>query len=483
MKLAELLSGIDIKEGCYDPELEITGVSYDSRQTKPGEAFVAIPGFASDGYRFIPKALERGAAVVICEREPEQKTQYVQVVSCRRALARLGANWFSHPADKMTMIGVTGTNGKTSITYLLKNVLEKTLGAKVGLIGTIQNMIGDEVLETERTTPESLELQELFAKMRDAGCTHVVMEVSSHALTLHRVDGIRFAVGTFTNLTEDHLDFHKTMLEYCDAKAKLFSMCDTGVLNLDDLYCDRLRRQASCKILTYSVKDNAADLVAKNIRLYPDRVETDVVTGNDICRLELKIPGAFSVYNALAVTLSAMALGIPLPRIADALKTAQGVKGRAEVVSTPGKAYTVLIDYSHTPDSLENILQTVNGFCTGRTIAVFGCGGDRDPFKRPVMGRIAAENADLSIVTSDNPRTEDPNEIIRQIVAGMQGTGAKYEVIENREQAICRAMDIAKPGDVIVLCGKGHETYQEIDHHKRHLDEREVVADYLEKQK
>ena len=223
MKLAELLSGIEIKEGCYDPELEITGVSYDSRQTKPGEAFVAIPGFASDGYRFIPKALERGAAVVICEREPEQKTQYVQVVSCRRALARLGANWFSHPADKMTMIGVTGTNGKTSITYLLKTVLEQTLGAKVGLIGTIQNMIGTEAIHTERTTPESFELQKLFAQMADAGCTHCVMEVSSHALVLHRADEISFETGIFTNLTEDHLDFHKTMDAYCEAKAMLFT--------------------------------------------------------------------------------------------------------------------------------------------------------------------------------------------------------------------------------------------------------------------
>ena len=483
MKLHELLQGIEVLEQNADPELELTGVSYDSRSTAPGELFAAISGYATDGHRFIPAALARGAACVLCEHDMPEHTPWVRVRDARAALAQLGCNWFGHPAERLCMIGVTGTNGKTTVTCLVKHVLEQTLGAKVGLIGTIENRIGDTVVPTERTTPESFALQGLLRQMLDAGCTHVVMEVSSHALALHRVDGIPFTVGAFTNLTEDHLDFHKTMLEYCDAKARLFSMCDTGVLNLDDLYCDRIRRQANCKILTYSVKDNAADLVAKNIRLYPDRVETDVVTGNDICRLELKIPGAFSVYNALAVTLSAMALGIPLPPIADALKTAQGVKGRAEVVPTPGKDYTVLIDYSHTPDSLENILQTVNGFCTGRTIAVFGCGGDRDPFKRPVMGRIAAENADISIVTSDNPRTEDPNEIIRQIVAGMQGTGAKYEVIENREQAICRAMDIAKPGDVIVLCGKGHETYQEINHHKRHLDEREVVAEHLERQK
>ena len=483
MKLKDVIKGLEILSATADREQEITGVSYDSRTTAPGDVFVAISGAAVDGHRFIPMAAEKGAACVVCEHVPEGDIPYVQVASSRKALALMAGNWFDHPAKEMTMIGVTGTSGKTTSTYLIKSILEQKAGAKVGLVGTIQNMIGTQVLHTERTTPESFELQKLFRQMADAGCTHVVMEVSSHALVLDRVYGIRFAVGTFTNLTEDHLDFHKTMLDYCDAKAKLFSMCDTGVLNLDDLYCDRIRRQASCKILTYSVKDNAADLVAKNIRLRPDRVETDVVTGNDICRLELRIPGAFSVYNALAVTLAAMALDIPLPEIAAALKTAQGVKGRAEVVPTPGKDYTVLIDYSHTPDSLENILQTVNGFCTGRTIAVFGCGGDRDPFKRPVMGEIASRLADVAIVTSDNPRTEDPNEIIRQIVAGMQGTGAKYEVIENREQAICRAMDIAKPGDVIVLCGKGHETYQEINHHKRHLDEREVVAEYLERQK
>ena len=482
MKLSELLRGIPVLEAAADMELDVTGVCYDSRAVQPGQMFVAVRGLAVDGHKFIPMAQEKGATVVLCEKKPASGA-YVRVEDTRAALALAAANWYGRPADSMTMIGVTGTNGKTSITYLLKTVLEKTLGAKVGLIGTIQNMIGGEVMETERTTPESLELQELFAKMRDAGCTHVVMEVSSHALTLERVAGVHFAVGVFTNLTEDHLDFHKTMLDYCDAKAKLFTVCDVGVLNLDDLYCDRIRRQATCKILTYSAKDNAADLVAKNIRLYPDRVETDVVTGNEISRLELKIPGAFSVYNALAVTQAAMALGISLPNAAAALRQARGVKGRAEVVPTPGKDYTVIIDYSHTPDSLENILQTVNGFCRGRTIAVFGCGGDRDPFKRPVMGRIAAENADYSVVTSDNPRTEDPHEIIRQIVEGMHDAAGHYKVIENREEAIHWAMDHAKKDDVIVLCGKGHETYQEINHQKRHLDEREVVAEYLEKTK
>ena len=479
MKLAELLSGIDIKEGCYDPELEITGVSYDSRQTKPGEAFVAIPGFASDGYRFIPKALERGAAVVICEREPEQKTQYVQVASCRRALARLGANWFSHPADKMTMIGVTGTNGKTSITYLLKTVLEQTLGAKVGLIGTIQNMIGTEAIHTERTTPESFELQKLFAQMADAGCTHCVMEVSSHALVLHRADEISFETGIFTNLTEDHLDFHKTMDAYCEAKAMLFTRCRHGVVNTDDAYAQKIMAHATCSLLRYAEKDPGAELRAEDIELAADHVAFTAKTAHEQAQVRLAIPGGFTVYNALAVIGAGLTLGIPLSKIADALKTASGVKGRVEVVPTPGKPYTVLIDYSHTPDSLENVLKTVRGFCKGRVIAVFGCGGDRDPFKRPIMGRIGAELADLCVVTSDNPRTEDPMAIIDAIVAGMQESKHPYVVIENRVKAIGWAMAHAQKDDVIVLCGKGHETYQEIGHEKRHLDEREVVADFL----
>lgn len=480
MELRRLLDGVEILETNAPMELELSGVSYDSRAVKAGELFVAVTGFAADGHKFIPMALEKGAAAVLCERRPAADVPFIRVASTRAALAAVSANWFGRPAEHMTMIGVTGTNGKTSITYLLKTVLERTLGAKVGLIGTIQNMIGDAVLETERTTPESYELQALFARMLAAGCTHVIMEVSSHALALYRTDGIRFRVGIFTNLTEDHLDFHKTMTEYCDAKAQLFRQCDTGVMNLDDLYYERIRRQADCRILTYSVRDNAADLVAKNIQLKPDRIETDVVTGNEISRAELGIPGAFSVYNALAVIEAALALGIPLHEITAALRQAKGVKGRVEVVPTPGKDYTVLIDYSHTPDSLENVLKTVRGFCKGRVIAVFGCGGDRDPFKRPVMGKIAAELADYSVVTSDNPRTEDPNAIIEQIVAGMSGAKGRYTVIENRVRAIGWAMEHARANDIIVLCGKGHETYQEIGHEKRHLDEREVVASYLE---
>ena len=480
MKLKELLRGLGVLELHADEALDITGVQYDSRQVSPGDLFVAISGFQTDGHKYIPKAMENGAACVVCEKKPETDIPYVLVPDARAALAALGANWFGHPADDLCVIGITGTNGKTTSTYLLKHVLEKTLGAKVGLIGTIQNMIGDEILHTERTTPESFELQKLFADMRDAGCTRVIMEVSSHALVLHRADQIRFGAAVFTNLTEDHLDFHKTMDAYCDAKAMLFRRCETGAVNVDDAYAKRIMEQADCRLLTYSAQGKPAALKAEHIGLFSDRVEFDAVYQNERVPVTLGIPGIFSVYNALGVIAAALALDIPLAAIADALRTAQSVKGRVEVVPTPGKGYTVLIDYSHTPDSLENILKAVRGFCAGRIIAVFGCGGDRDPYKRPVMGRIAAELSDLAIVTSDNPRTEDPYKILRQILAGMQDTETPYEVIESRVSAIGRAMELAQKDDVIVLCGKGHETYQEIGHEKHHLDEREVVASYLE---
>ncbi|MFR7742377.1 MAG: Mur ligase family protein [Acutalibacteraceae bacterium] len=381
----------------------------------------------------------------------------------------------------MCVVGITGTNGKTTSTYLLKHVLEQTLGAKVGLIGTIQNMIGDEILHTERTTPESFELQKLFADMRDAGCTQVIMEVSSHALVLHRADQIRFGAAVFTNLTEDHLDFHQTMDAYCDAKAMLFRRCETGAVNVDDAYAKRIMRAGG---LPPSDVFRAGNPRCTHGGAYRPRSPTAWSLTRSIRTSGLPSRSAFPAFSASitpsASSAAALAPHIPLAEIADALRTAQSVKGRVEVVPTPGKDYTVLIDYSHTPDSLENILRAVRGFCTGRIIAVFGCGGDRDPFKRPVMGKIAAELSDLAIVTSDNPRTEDPYKILRQILAGMQDTETPYEVIESRVSAIGRAMELAQKDDVIVLCGKSHETYQEIGHEKHHLDEREVVASYLE---
>ncbi len=480
MKLKELLQGLEVLSATADMEREITGVSYDSRTTAEGDLFVAVTGYAVDGHRFIPMVKEKGASVVLCEKIPEVEIPYVQVANSRRGLAVLGLNWFGHPAKEMTMVAVTGTNGKTTTTYLLKSILEQNLSAKVGLIGTNQNMIGEEVIPTERTTPESFEVQRLFRRMADAGCTHVVMEVSSHALCEDRVHGVHFNLGIFTNLTQDHLDFHGTMEEYCDAKARLFRVCDKGICNADDVWTERLLKDATCGKFFFAMNSDA-DLRAENCVLAADHVAYDAVSAEGSTHVSVPIPGGFTVYNTLGVLAAAKALGVPYEKAAATLAGVGGVKGRVEVVPTPGKDYTVLIDYAHSPDGLENVLKSAQGFAKGRVVAVFGCGGDRDATKRPKMGRIAAECADFVIVTSDNPRTEEPMAIIRDILPGMEGTDTPYTVVENRVEAIRYAMDHAEKDDVIVLCGKGHETYQEINHVKHHLDEREVVAEYLGK--
>lgn len=478
MKLRDLLNGLEVLSSNVDLDLEITDVSYDSRKTKSGDLFVAMIGFATDGHAYIEKAMASGAAAVLCQNLPEGDVPFVQVADSRRALAVVGANFYGHPAEAMTMIAVTGTNGKTSSTYLLKSVLEQVVGAKVGLIGTNQNMIGDEIIPTERTTPESFEVQKLFAQMRDAGCSHVVMEVSSHALYLDRVYGVPYAVGIFTNLTQDHLDFHETMEAYCDAKAILFRNCGTGVCNADDSWTERLMTEATCKRFFYAEKA-AADLRAEDIVLDSDHISFTAVTETERVPVRVNIPGGFMVYNTLDVLGAALALGISLEQSARALANMSGVKGRVEVVPTPGKDYTVLIDYAHSPDGMVNVLTSVKGFAKGRTIALFGCGGDRDRTKRPKMARVAAEIADFVIVTTDNPRTEKPADIIADILPGLEGFDTPHVVVEDRVEAIHWAMDHAEKDDVIVLCGKGHETYQEINHVKYHMDEREIVADYL----
>ena len=334
------------------------------------------------------------------------------------------------------------------------------------------------MIPTARTTPESFELQALYARMRDAGCTHCVMEVSSHAIALDRVGGVHFDIAAFTNLTEDHLDFHKTMDHYCDTKAELFRRCDKAVINADDSYAPRMLTKAACPVLTTSAKQEAG-LRAKNVELRADGIDfTAVLDGADTA-VSVPIPGKFTVYNSLTVLGIAAQLGIPVADAAKALETASGVKGRIEVVPTPGKPYTVIIDYAHTPDGLENVLSSVRDFCRGRLIAVFGCGGDRDPIKRPIMGAIGVKLSDHAIITSDNPRTEEPMAIIRDILAGVTAEMGSWEVVENRREAIRKALEIAKKDDIIVLAGKGHETYQEICGEKHHLDEREEVAAYL----
>ncbi len=478
MKLRELLKNIVVLAHTADLETNISAICYDSRKAEPGCLFVAVGGFATDGNRFIPMALEKGAAAVVTAKKPEGEIPYILVESDRLALALLGCNFYGNPAASMTMIGITGTNGKTSSTLLLKQVLEKTQGAKVGLIGTMANMIGQEVIPTERTTPESLDLQALFARMRDSGCTHVVMEVSSHAITLERIGGVRFDVAAFTNLTEDHLDFHKTMDAYCDAKAELFRRCDRAVVNADDSYAGRILSAAACPVLTTSVTTKEG-LHAEDVVLHAEGISFTAVCGEERAQVSLPIPGKFTVYNALTELGAARQLGISLHDSAEALKSAEGVKGRVEVVPTPGTPYSVLIDYAHTPDALENVLRTVRDFCKGRLISVFGCGGDRDPMKRPIMGKIGVELSDIAIITSDNPRTEAPMAIIQDILKGVNQESGEYIVMEDRRGAIRYAMDIAEKNDIIVLAGKGHETYQDIDGQKHHLDEREEVAAHL----
>ena len=478
MKLKELIKDFEIQELRADPETEITGIAYDSRLVEAGNLFVAVKGFASDGHRFIPTAVEKGAAAVLCQEAPEGEIPYVRMADTRLGLALASRAFFEYPASKMCMIGFTGTNGKTTSSYLMKHILEETLGAKVGLIGTNGIMIGQEFLPSERTTPESYELQKLFRRMLDAGCTHVVMEVSSHSLSLERVAGICFDVGLFTNLTQDHLDFHGSMEEYAAAKRKLFQQCRVGCFNLDDPWAKYMMDGAACRCLGFSAQRNDGDLVAKDIRLSASGVRFAAVTGEGLCLTRLAIPGMFSVHNALGVLAASLALGISLEDSCGALSTAKGVKGRVEVVPT-GRDFSVLIDYAHTPDALENVLTTLRPVTKGRLIALFGCGGDRDHGKRPIMGRIAAENADFCVVTSDNPRTEDPQAIVDDILAGMKNSRTPTKVIVDRRKAIEWAIDNAHSGDVILLAGKGHEDYQEINHEKRHMDEREIVADCL----
>ena len=478
MKLREIVKDIRVLSMTADPETEISGISYDSRRTLPGDLFVAVRGFEADGHRFIPKAVEKGAAVILCETPPTDGTPYVQTDDCRLGLALCSRDFFGNPAAEMKMVGITGTSGKTSSSYLLKHLLEREKDAKAGLIGTNGNWIGDEFLHTEHTTPESYELHRLFRQMADAGCTHVVMEVSSHSLTLERVAGITFDVGVFTNLSQDHLDFHKDMEDYAAAKRKLFSQCREGWLNADDPWTPFMLEGAKCPCRTFSAERNDADLVAKDVRLSASGVRFAALCGGRLAITKLGIPGMFSVYNALAVIAAGLGLGISLEDCAEAMESAKGVKGRMELVPSDGD-YAILIDYAHKPDALEKVLKTLRPVTRGRLIVLFGCGGDRDRGKRPNMGHIAAELADVCVVTSDNPRTEEPMAIIEEILSGMKNSATAIQVIEDREKAIAWAIDKAGPGDVILLAGKGHEDYQVVGKEKHHMDEREIVASVL----
>ena len=478
MKLKELLTGTDIIDSNADMELDISSVCYDSRSAGPGSLFVAIRGFKTDGHKYISSARGLGAAAAVVEEAPQGvDIPYIVVKDSRKALARIAAVYFGHPEKKAVIVGVTGTNGKTTVTNLIKGVLEDQ-GYKCGLVGTNGNMIGDELMETERTTPESFELFRLFAQMADKGCQYIIMEVSSHSLALDRVYGIEFRTAVFTNLTQDHLDFHHTMEEYAAAKAMLFDRCRSAVINIDDSYSGVMMAGSCENKITYSAKDPSAGLYASNIDLEISGISFDLVHKEETRRVRLAIPGMFSVYNALAALGCLYELGIELDRAIASLAKAHGVKGRAQVVPT-GTDYTVLLDYAHTPDGVSNILKAARGFAPGRVVAIFGCGGDRDKTKRPIMGELAGQLADFCVVTSDNPRSEEPMEIIGEILPGVEKTGCPFTVIEDRRAAIQYALDNAKKGDVIVLMGKGHENYQEIKGVKHHLDEYEEVMAYF----
>ncbi len=478
MNVSQLLKGICLMEDHIGQDVEITSLSCDTRTLERGALFVALPGYRFDGNHFIDEALAKGAVAVLCAKKPDREGPFLLVEDARAALAIVSANWFGHPAKGMTLLGVTGTNGKTTTTYLLKAMLEQVANAKVGLIGTNQNMIAQEMLPASRTTPEAYELQALLRQMADAGCTHVVMEVSSHALVMHRVAGLHFRAAIFTNLTQDHLDFHGSMEAYRAAKALLFSQCETGILNIDDEAGRYFLDNVPCACVTYSENKPEATLLAENIRLLSDRVEFEALTLGKICRVRLPIPGGFTIYNALGVIACGLALGYGLPDIAASLASADGVKGRVEVVKTPAP-FTVIIDYAHTPDALENILVTARDFTKRKLICLFGCGGDRDRRKRPLMGEIAASLSDLVVLTSDNPRSEMPESIMDDVAAGIPPdfTGLKRET--DRRRAIALALSLGQEGDVIVLAGKGHETYQEIGAERVHLDEREEIARYF----
>ena len=474
MNLKNLLTGIEYRGTV--PEIPITGICRDSRKVTEGCAFVCIRGTGVDSHAFAADALAKGAAVVITERDLGLSPQVV-VDDGRAAWAQLCANRFGHPSKRLKLIGITGTNGKTTTTYLLKAILEQA-GHRVGLIGTIQNMIGQQVLAAGHTTPDSYELQEMLCAMADAGCDYVVMEVSSHALDQARVGGCSFEAGVFTNLTQDHLDYHVTMENYAAAKKRLFFMCKIGIVNQDDPWTATLCEGIPCPVTTYSAHDDTADYTARNVRQRPDGVDFELVGLKDIGRIRLATPGQFSVYNALAAATCALALGVSFEDVTRALSAAGIVKGRAEVVPT-GRDFTVVIDYAHTPDGVENICSTLNACKAGRLVTLFGCGGDRDRTKRPKMGAAAARLSDFLIVTSDNPRTEDPDAIIADILTGLEGTDTPYTVIPNRAEAIRWAIRNAQPGDTLLLAGKGHETYQILKDGTIPFDEREVVADTL----
>ena len=474
MLLSQLLKGIETNNQWTDRE--IGGIAFDSRKVEEGFLFAAICGEAADGHNFTVAAAEKGAAVILGERITEAEIPHILVNDTRMAFQQICANFFGHPEEKMTFLGVTGTNGKTSTSQFVKSILDG-LGVKAGLIGTVCNQIGAETFPAAFTTPEPYQLFELLRKMADAGVSTVVMEVSSQAMHQRRADSLPFAVAGFTNLTQDHLDYHKTMENYKAAKARLFETAEKAVLNLDD-GCGR-EFAAAYGGMTYSAKEKA-DLTAADITVDVSGVSYTLIYGKESASIRVSTPGLFTVHNTLCAAGMLLSAGYSFREVAEGLNGIPKVAGRAEII-TEGLPYAVMLDYAHTPDALENILTTIRTYAKGRIVTLFGCGGDRDKTKRPKMAEVVAKYSDFAIVTSDNPRTEDPTAIIRDILAGLEGTKMPYAVIENRKEAIGYAIEHARPDDLILLAGKGHEDYQILGTAKIHFDEKEIVKEFIDR--
>lgn len=488
MKLKEILVGLEGLKVRGNLDIDITHLDKDSRNIKENGLFVAIKGFDADGHEYVETAISQGATAVILQEGVNLElikkipTEVTVVVAkdTRYALAICSCNFYGNPSRKFKLIGVTGTKGKTTTSFMTKKILEKA-GKKVGLIGTIATYIGDKKLEdSDRTTPESNKLQAIFAQMAEEGCEAVVMEVSSQSLKLHRVAGCDFDIGVFTNFSEDHISEkeHPNMEDYFHSKVQLFKMCKTAFINADDYHVAKLPKLVpECNITTYGI-DNFCNVLAKDITITNSYVDFKVKIGMKNERIKTCIPGRFSVYNSLAAICIGEKLGANAEQIKEALEEVR-VPGRSELVNNK-KELTIMIDYAHSPESLENILNAVKSYTRGRVISVFGCGGDRDTTKRPIMGEISGRIADYTIITSDNPRTEDPQKIVEQIEVGIKKTKGKYTVIVDRMEAIKAAIKMADKKDIVVLAGKGHEPYQEINGVKYPFDERIIVNNIIQ---
>jgi len=474
MKFSELYNVGNVKIDDFD----VKGVFCDSRRVIKDSIFVCIVGTAMDGHNFAKSAYENGASAIFCEKDLGFDNQII-VEDTKSVYASLCAAYFGNPSKNLKLIGVTGTSGKTSVTYILKNLLEAQ-GKKVGLIGTIQNIIDKEVLPAKNTTPDAYELQSLLSLMHKAGCEYVVMEVSSHALEQKRVFGLEFECAIFTNLTQDHLDYHITIENYLQAKLKLFKMTKLAIVNIDDEYATRVIDACECPVITFSAEKNEADYTAKEIKFLPASVNYELVTNNNIGRVKISTPGIFSVYNSMAAGIAGISIGLDFHSVVTSLCEVPGVKGRVELVPCD-KDFSIIIDYAHTPDEIENVCLMFNKIKKGRLITVFGCGGDRDKTKRPIMGEIAAKLSDYVVVTSDNPRSEEPMKIIEDVLVGVEKHKTPFKVLENREEAIEFAIKSAKTDDIVLLAGKGHETYQVLKTGTIHFDEREVIEKVLSK--